>query len=673
MLLDDEPTFYRLLAELTSDYGYAYRVGPDGGMALEWMSDAVARVTGYAVEDIAAAGWGQIIHPDDFAYTQGVTARLLAGETQVWEFRILSRDGRTRWLRSHCRPLRDGEEGNEAEGNQVVRLVGVCQDVTEWRLAEEARHKSEQDLQFAVGAARLGTWYCNWPFDKIVWNDVCHAHFFLPPGADVDFNLFYSLMHPDDREPMRRAIDWAVEERVEYNVEYRTVGPEGQTRWINAVGRASYTDSGVPTRFDGITIDITARKQVEQELSEAFQREALVNRIGQAIRQAQDPESLLQTAVEALGRALDADRCYYVTYDLEAGRGTLGPEWYGTGLDPLAGEYGIDDYGLNRDPGYLSGHTHVVEDAHALADPEARDRVGLRSLVRAPLAPGPIMTALTVAMSDKPRVWTQNEIRLVEAVASQTQVALEASRMQQREHRIATALQDALQPPVPCEIPRLDVVAFTRPALDEAKIGGDFYDVFPLDNDLYAVIVGDVSGKGLAAAAQLATVRNMLRGVLYQYRTPSPALTSLNTVVTTHDLLAGLVTLFVGLYDVRTGCIEYASCGHEPGLIQRMCGGPIELLNPTGLPLGALENACYEQGAVTLSPGDRLLLYTDGLTEAGPDRLHLLGMEGLIRFFEAQAGQPDLEASALGVVADAQAFAEGVFRDDVCVLLLQRT
>ena len=167
-------------------------------------------------------------------------------------------------------------------------------------------------------------------------------------------------------------------------------------------------------------------------------------------------------------------------------------------------------------------------------------RSALRSLVRAPLAPGPLMTALAVAMADAPRRWTPNEVRLVEAVASQTQAALEAARLRQREHRIATALQDALQPPVPDDIPRLESAAYTRPALDEAQIGGDFYDVFALDKELYALVIGDVSGKGLAAAAQLATVRNMLRGVLYQYRDAAEAVTSLNTVMTAHDLLEGL-------------------------------------------------------------------------------------------------------------------------------------
>ena len=190
------------------------------------------------------------------------------------------------------------------------------------------------------------------------------------------------------------------------------------------------------------------------------------------------------------------------------------------------------------------------------------------------------------------------------------------------------------------DIPRLRVAAYTRPALDEAAVGGDFFDVFALDKELYALVIGDVSGKGLAAAAQLAAVRNMLRGVLFQYRNAAAAVTSLNTVMTAHDLLAGFVTLFVGLYDAHTGQITYASCGHEPGLLHHAGLGLVERLEPTGLPLGVAENADYEEQTVTLLAGDMLLLYTDGLSEAGPNRLELLGTEGMIRLLLAQA-RPD--------------------------------
>lgn len=369
-----------------------------------------------------------------------------------------------------------------------------------------------QNLQFAIDAAQVGTFYCDWPFDKIIWNTLCEHHFFLEPDAEVDFALFYSLLHPDDRERTRAAIDRAISEGVEYNVEYRAVSQEGQVRWINAVGRGSYDEFGVPVRFDGITIDITARKEAEAE----------------------------------------------------------------------------------------------------------------------------------------------------------------AERLRAREHRIAEELQAALQPPVPAEVPGLALAVCATPALEEAAIGGDFYDVFALDKEVYAVVVGDVSGKGLAAAAQLATVRNMLRGVLYQFHAPASAAASLNTIVTMHDLLIGFVTVFVGLYNARSGEIVYASCGHEPGLLHRFATGEVAPLMPTGPPLGIAENAAYDSGRVTLASGDMLLLSTDGLSEAGPTRLDLLGMDGMARLLRECAAEADTQAAADSLVAAAQAYAGGIFRDDVCTLLLRR-
>ena len=80
------------------------------------------------------------------------------------------------------------------------RIVGAGWDMTE-------RQSAEQDLQFAVDAADLGTFYCEWPFDKIVWNETCKQHFFLPPDAQVDFDLFYSLLHPEDRDRVRESIN----------------------------------------------------------------------------------------------------------------------------------------------------------------------------------------------------------------------------------------------------------------------------------------------------------------------------------------------------------------------------------------------------------------------------------------------------------------------------------
>ena len=248
----------------------------------------------------------------------------------------------------------------------------------------------------------------------------------------------------------------------------------------------------------------------------------------------------------------------------------------------------------------------------------------------------------------------------------------ERERLAERERNIASQLQDALQPALPASILRLAVASFTQPALQEAQIGGDFFDIFPLDKELYALVMGDVSGKGLAAAQQLALIRNSLRTTLYLYREPAQAAAALNTIVTAHDLLVGFVTAFVGVYDVPTGRITYCSCGHEPGLVKRAGTGAVESLLTTGPPLGVAENAAYEEERVMLASGDALLLYTDGISEAGLSRRDLLGTFGLTRLFGALPDGLAVLAEAEMLVTQVSDFAGGVFRDDVAVLLARR-
>lgn len=182
-----------------------------------------------------------------------------------------------------------------------------------------------------------------------------------------------------------------------------------------------------------------------------------------------------------------------------------------------------------------------------------------------------------------------------------------------------------------------------------------------------------MSGKGLAAAQQLALIRNSLRTTLYLYRTPAKAVASLNAIVTAHDLLVGFVTAFVGVYDVATGAITYASCGHEPGRVRRMATGEVEALEVTGPPLGVDDNAVYGENTFSLAAGDALLLYTDGVSESGPSRRDLLGAEGLARVFRtAAAGHEGVQAEAARLMTVVGERALGVFRDDVCVLLARR-
>jgi signal transduction histidine kinase len=136
-------------------------------------------------------------------------------------------------------------------------------------------------LVSAIQAADIGTFFCPIPLREMVWNDKCKEHFWLPHDAEVDFDLFYARLHPDDRERTRKEILAAVFEDVAYDVEYRTLSPTGEMRWIRAKGRTTFDASGKPTRFDGITIDISSQKHLEAQRDRLLERERLQKEMAQ--------------------------------------------------------------------------------------------------------------------------------------------------------------------------------------------------------------------------------------------------------------------------------------------------------------------------------------------------------------------------------------------------------
>ncbi len=257
--------------------------------------------------------------------------------------------------------------------------------------------------------------------------------------------------------------------------------------------------------------------------------------------------------------------------------------------------------------------------------------------------------------------------------------ALEAERAQiaEREHRIAEQLQAALTPEVPQRIAGMGLAKHYEAALAEAGVGGDFYDVFPVDKGCTALVVGDLSGKGLAAASQVATVRNMLRYALYRARTLAGALGGLNALLAEQGLLSGFATLFVGAYDSGAGTLTYANCGQEPALLRRGSSGRVERLEPTGAVLGSFEGALFEERTVVLEAGDALAVFTDGMTEVGQSRTQMLGIDGVSALLaEAVSTEQTENAEAMAehlvqrLVAGVDAAAQGgVMRDDICLLV----
>ena len=392
--------------------------------------------------------------------------------------------------------------------------------------------------------------------------------------------------------------------------------------------------------------DISERKQAEQQIARLLARERLINRIGQVSLQTLDPALVHAEATQGLRELLGVDRCAFTLDEPDSSS-------------------------------FAPGRTLVVEDACDEAVPSAQRerwaRMGLRAAVTAPLfSGGRLLKTLTVGMTETPRVWTADEVALVEAVAVGTRAAAEAARSQQRERAIALALQDALIPAVPKSVPGLEMASYYKAALEEAQVGGDFLDVFALQDGRVVFAVGDLSGKGLAAAAQVATVRNMLRYSLYRTTRLDQAILELNNTVVTHELLTGFATLFVGVYDRPTRTLTYLSCGHDPGLVRRVGNGEIELLPPDGdgisPVLGLVEGGRFIAQSVALQPGDTLFFCTDGVTEAGRRRGEFLGVAGVAQMLGAGEPGETVEGLITRVVAEVRDYAGGIQHDDVCLL-----
>ncbi|MFF8974277.1 PP2C family protein-serine/threonine phosphatase [Streptomyces sp. NPDC014995] len=216
----------------------------------------------------------------------------------------------------------------------------------------------------------------------------------------------------------------------------------------------------------------------------------------------------------------------------------------------------------------------------------------------------------------------------------------EAERERERIQRLANTLQKSLLPPTLVSIPGLDVAAHYHIAsIDE--VGGDFYDLFPLAKGTWGLFLGDVCGKGAAAAAVTSLTRYTLRAAAVYNPDPAAALANLNTVLN-HEYSGTDPRFCTVIFGLLTPCddggfrIVLAAGGHPPAVLMRADGTADYVHTPGGQLIGVLSDPHIATTTVRLAPGDTLLLYTDGLTEAHTDQSGgRYGDEALLDFVRA--------------------------------------
>ncbi len=258
------------------------------------------------------------------------------------------------------------------------------------------------------------------------------------------------------------------------------------------------------------------------------------------------------------------------------------------------------------------------------------------------------------------------EKRVEERTAQVVDLAVERDRLE-RELQLAREMQIGFLPHETPQVPGWEFVARWKPAY---QVAGDYYDFIPLEAGHLGLVIADVADKGMPAALFMVLTRSTVRASAVGAPTPAEGITRTNRLLCADSSGGMFVTLFYGHLSLESGDCTYVNAGHDPPLLYRRGSAELTELWPTGMALGVSEEASYEQRTVHLEPGDLVVSYTDGLTDAVDASEREFGRDRLKRIILEQCHSPAEEiASALEQALDD--FACDPF-DDTAMVLVKR-
>jgi sigma-B regulation protein RsbU (phosphoserine phosphatase) len=391
-------------------------------------------------------------------------------------------------------------------------------------------------------------------------------------------------------------------------------------------------------------------------------------RIGQEIAEDLQPEGIFTSIVAGARRVLDVEAASLMMFEEDDQTLSIAAQEGLSSAHVAAARFRRGE----RIPRCVA-----VDGAHRLTPNLAEDsrypaiagQEGLRSMLSVPMQDGTQIAGALNVYSSRRRHFRVEEAQKLDLLASFAMAALRQARQFRREQKIAQAFQRDLLPELKLDMAGIDAAPKSIAALTaEADFGGDFYDVHPISDSKIGLAIGDVSGKGLAAAPQRAMVKCVLRAFAYESPAPAPVLERLNRLLHRTMGVEQFVTLFYGVLDVNKGELTYANAGHELPLVLRRGSGIPELLETTGPLLAVNGESRYRQVCTSIDRGDTLVLYTDGFTEArrGNQFLQVEGLASLLgEFRDGTAG--DMVERISQSVEDHY----GSLRDDATILVVK--
>jgi phosphoserine phosphatase RsbU/P len=447
---------------------------------------------------------------------------------------------------------------------------------------------------------------------------------------------------------------------------------------VNSIGRESFdeTDLKLLTYIaDQAAIAFNYRNLVDELTSRIDELTALYE-ISQALSVSKFDRNALEHIMTSISHALSAERSSLLMYNQARDKLVLIAS-YGLPGDINPGlEIDIDDS--------VAGHVFKTGDPLIVVDRE-KDFPFLpmdnsrtyrtRSFISAPVHHNnQTIGVLSITDRKDSSIFDSINLRVISTIATHVADAyrnieylknLESQRKLEQEIDIAAEIQRKILPSIPESFRGHRMAAFNRPA---KEVGGDFYDFFNVNESKYAVLIGDVSGKGIPAALFMGSARNIVRAEMRINSQPASLLAHSNKYILEDSEHGMFVTLFYMLVDTHNSIITYGSAGHNPPFIIRNRNREVVRMQARGKALGIMKDATFEERIILYEPGDVLILFTDGVLEYLGDRNIDDGEEKLVELALANFDSPPSEIIEILESSLNEKSIDSEFMDDFTIL-----
>lgn len=514
-----------------------------------------------------------------------------------------------------------------------------------------------ESLALALEGTATGVWMWEVDADRIHWSpNLGPLHGLERGDAPLTYAEWAQQVHPDDLERVHAQITAGVRDGTGFQFEFRAADAD-PPRWLHARAQVQ-TDASGHSVVVGVTLDVTERHRRDDERERLYERLRGLQKVTDVALAHLELDALLQELLARVSDLLNADIAKVLLFneqrtELYVRKAHGLPEDATAGLRVPAGGGVAGRVAVGGRPMILSGDAAQDAVLEHLREPG-------RSTAGVPLRLDDEVLGVLI-VSTRQRTYGGHDLVLLELVADRAARAIHQSELYEAAREAALSLQRSLLPSALPSIPGLEAAARYLPGQDGTEVGGDWYDLFTTADGRAVMVVGDVVGRGLRAAARMGTVRTAVRAYALEAPGPADALERLDRFVAGEDPLA-FTTLLVAFIDPQSGRAVVSSAGHLPPLIVSDAGS--QLLDvPADPPLGSAEHARREV-ELELGPGDAIVAYTDGLVE----ERHT----GLVAGLEELAALPPAEESAEALVTRLLDLHDGGAADDDVVVCAAR-